>query len=409
MTSAHPLQPLSGDALLQRFQALDAFLCAHQALWKPRPFTHRQLPWESQHPELAQWLRNRTLEQAEASHNQPTLLEDAPAPYPELAARAESLGEIGELPRSEPKHLPSRFSVDVPGRKWQQINAFSDSLTFNRPPQHWLDWCAGKGHLGRVLTHPEQALTCLEYDPALIASGNQLSQRLGISARHIEQDVLAESADKQVLATHSPVALHACGDLHVRLMHLASAAGCRQLAIAPCCYNRTAASHYRGLSTAGQDSSLSLSLDDLSLPMSETVTAGNRVRQQRDQSMAWRLAFDLLQRELRGTDSYLPTPSLPTAWLKKPFAEYCRDLAELKQLAAPGERDWPSLEAAGWRRLAEVRNLELPRGLFRRPLELWLVLDQALYLKEQGFAVRLGQFCRAQLTPRNLLLLAERA
>ncbi|HEY8329944.1 MAG TPA: SAM-dependent methyltransferase, partial [Pseudomonas sp.] len=101
-------------------------------------------------------------------------------------------------------------------------------------------------------------------------------------------------------------------------------------------------------------------------------------------------------------------PSLPPAWLHKPFADWCRDLALLKQLPAPGARDWSALEAAGWQRLAEVRNLELLRGLFRRPLEVWLLLDRALYLEEQGYRVQLGQFCDYQLTPRNLLLLAER-
>ncbi len=403
------LPPLSGAELLQRFQALDTFLVAHQALWKPRPFTHQTLPWESQHAELAAWLRSRTLEQAEASHNQPTMLNGAPAPFPELALQADRLSQIGDLPQQPSADLPPRFSVDVPGRKWQQIRAFGDSLGFAQAPQHWLDWCAGKGHLGRVLAHGGQQLTCLEYDPALVASGAELSSRLGITAQHIEQDVLAESAAAQLHAEHSPVALHACGYLHVRLMHLASAAGCRQLAIAPCCYNRVAAADYHPLSTTAQGSPLRLSLDDLALPMSETVTAGNRVRQQRDQSMAWRLAFDRLQRELRGVDAYLPTPSLPPAWLKKTFASYCRDLAELKQLPAVGDRDWQRLEAAGWQRLAEVRNLELVRGLFRRPLELWLVLDRALYLQEQGFEVHLGQFCAAHLTPRNLLLLAERA
>ncbi|MFB4368448.1 MULTISPECIES: methyltransferase [unclassified Pseudomonas] len=408
MTSANSLPPLNGADLLQRFKALDAFLVAHQALWKPRPFTYQTLPWEQQYRELAAWLRSRTLEQAEASHNQPSALSGAPAPFPDLALQAERLSQIGDLPQQPSADLPARFWVDVPGRKWQQIRAFGSSLAFAQPPQHWLDWCAGKGHLGRVLAHGGQQLTCLEYDPALVASGAELSQRLGITAQHIEQDVLAEGAAAQLHAEQTPVALHACGDLHVRLMHLASAAGCRQLAIAPCCYNRVAAADYQPLSTAAQGSSLRLSLDDLALPMSETVTAGNRVRQQRDQSMAWRLAFDLLQRELRGVDAYLPTPSLPPAWLKKPFASYCRDLAELKQLPAVGEHDWPRLVAAGWQRLAEVRNLELVRGLFRRPLELWLVLDRALYLQEQGYDVRLGQFCAPHLTPRNLLLLAER-
>lgn len=409
MTSADSLPPLSGAALLQRFNALDAFLVAHQALWKPRPFTHQTLPWEQQYPELATWLRSRTLEQAEASHNQPTALHEAPAPFPELALQAERLSQIGDLPQQPSADLPPRFSVDVPGRKWQQIRAFGSSLRFARSPQHWLDWCAGKGHLGRVLAHGGQKLTCLEYDPALVTSGAELSQRLGITSQHIEQDVLAESAAAQLHAEHSPVALHACGDLHVRLMQLASAAGCRQLAIAPCCYNRVVSADYQPLSTTAQGSQLHLSLDDLALPMSETVTAGNRVRQQRDQSMAWRLAFDRLQRELRDVDTYLPTPSLPPAWLKKTFANYCRDLAELKQLPAVGERDWQRLEAAGWQRLAEVRNLELVRGLFRRPLELWLVLERALYLQEQGYDVHLGQFCPTHLTPRNLLLLAERS
>ena len=55
-----------------------------------------------------------------------------------------------------------------------------------------------------------------------------------------------------------------------------------------------------------------------------------------------------------------------------------------------------------------MRNLELVRGLFRRPLEVWLLLDRALYLQEQGWKVQLGTFCAYHLTPRNALLLAER-
>jgi len=253
-----------------------------------------------------------------------------------------------------------------------------------------------------------QQLTCVEYDPALVASGQALSQRHHLNALHVEQDVLASDAAALLSSAHTPVALHACGDLHVRLMQLASAAGCRHMAIAPCCYNRIQHREYQPLSSLGSTSLLQLSLEDLALPMSETVTAGARVRRQRDTSMARRLAFDLLQRQLRGVDEYLPTPSLPSAWLDKPFAGYCRDLAALKELSTIGSADWTALEAAGWQRLAEVRNLELLRGLFRRPLELWLNLDRALFLVEQGYVVRLGTFCDTPLTPRNFLLLAER-
>ncbi|ANI57854.1 hypothetical protein ACVK1X_001252 [Pseudomonas sp. PvR086] len=398
---------LTGETLLARFAALDAFLIEHQALWKPRPFTHLQLPWEASYPELALWLRGRSLEDAENSHNQPGWL-DAPEPFASLAAMSLELSAVGELPARALEAAGHRLNVDVPGRKWQQIEAFAGCLQFARAPTHWLDWCSGKGHLGRRLLQTGQQLTCLEYDPALVASGQALSQRHQMHALHVEQDVLAPGAASLLNADHTPVALHACGDLHVRLIQLASATGCKQLAIAPCCYNRISLNTYRPLSCAAERSDLHLSLDDLALPMSETVTAGARVRRQRDTSMARRLGFDLLQRQLRGVDEYLPTPSLPSAWLDKPFADYCRDLAALKDLSTVGTPDWTELEAAGWQRLAEVRNLELLRGLFRRPLELWLVLDRALFLIEQGYVVRLGTFCESPLTPRNFLLLAER-
>ncbi|RIJ09330.1 methyltransferase [Pseudomonas sp. 91RF] len=399
---------LTGEALLARFTALDTFLTAHQALWKPRPFTHLQLPWEASNPELASWLRGRSLEDAENAHNNPAELLDAPEPFASLAALSLELGAVGELPTRSLEAAGHRLNVDVPGRKWQQIEAFASRLSFASQPKHWLDWCSGKGHLGRRLLGAGQQLTCLEYDPALVASGQALSERHHLHALHVEQDVLAADTALLLNSEHTPVALHACGDLHVRLMQLASATGCRQLAIAPCCYNRISRTEYQALSCAGSRSALQLSLEDLSLPMSETVTAGARVRRQRDTSMARRLAFDLLQRQVRGVEEYLPTPSLPSAWLEKPFADFCRDLASLKELSTVGEQNWPALEAAGWQRLAEVRNLELLRGLFRRPLELWLNLDRALFLTEQGYVVRLGTFCEAPLTPRNFLLLAER-
>lgn len=342
---------LTGDALSQRFLALDAFLLEHQRLWRPRPFSEPTLAWEAEHAELASWLRGRSLEQADAEHNQPTRLA-APAPYPQLAAQAAALGAVGELPLAERPQAPNRFNVDVPGRKWQQIGLFAGRLQFARPVVHWLDWCSGKGHLGRLLAHAGQPLTCLEHDPALVADGQRLSDRLGLSAHHLRQDVLAVDCAERLLPGHTPVALHACGELHLRLLRLASQAGCRQLAVAPCCYNRIPGPFYQPLSQAAGRSLLALSLDDLRLPLSETVTASQRVRRQRDQSMARRLGFDLLQRELRGIDQYLSVPSLPVAWLERPYADYCRELAVLKGLPEPAARDWQALEApagSAWR------------------------------------------------------------
>ncbi|WP_263261722.1 SAM-dependent methyltransferase [Pseudomonas sp. RIT-PI-S] len=397
---------LESTQLASRFSALSHFLDDHQALWRPRPFTYLELPWERSYPQLAGWLRTRTLAQAESALQAPLELA-APAPFSTLATEAATLCNIGALPERPLTPAPARLDRDVPGRKWTQIEAFARHLRFEHAPSHWLDWCAGKGHLGRRLASEGQSLTCWEHDPALVAAGQALSEHHGLQAEHCLTDVLASGL--RIPAGVTPVALHACGDLHIRLLTLALAQGCTQLAIAPCCYNRTRASLYVPLSRQGNRENPELTLEDLALPASEAVTAGTRERRQRDLSMARRLGFDLLQRRLRNSDSYLPTPSLPVSWLGRPFEDYCRHLAQLKGLPAIPPCDWASLEAQGWARLAQVRNLELPRALFRRPLELWLVLDRALWLHEQGYQVRVGTFCEAAVTPRNLMIIAERA
>jgi hypothetical protein len=46
---------------------------------------------------------------------------------------------------------------------------------------------------------------------------------------------------------------------------------------------------------------------------------------------------------------------------------------------------------------------------FRRALELRCVLDSLLYLQEQGYQCSLSEFCSASLSPRNLLIQAQKS
>lgn len=403
---------LSGDALRERFLALDAFLLKQQNLWREKPFIHRKLNWEKNFSELATWLRARSLDDAEVCHGNPHRLA-APQPYADWARQTEQLSRIGTFSHASLSQRPLRMQSGIAGRKWQQIEAFAGAVHGGSNQSYvqttqWVDWCAGKGHLGRYLAWPDAHLQCLEFNPGLVSSGQAISQKYLPQAEHTLCDVMSAASTTALQRGDAIVALHACGDLHTHLVRQVSDQNVASLALVPCCYNRTQADLYQPLSRCGQNSALQLERDDLGLPLTATVTATTRERRLRDQSMAWRLAFDVLQRDLLGTDEYLPTPSLSTAWFNKSFAQWCTDLAALKNLPDVPEINWSDLEGQGWQRLAQVRNLELVRGLFRRPLELWLILDQALFLQEQGFIVEVGEFCATELTPRNLLLLARR-
>ena len=112
-----PTAPFSYAQLTEHFRQLDEFLLQHQALWCPRPFTHLHLAWEAEHPELACWLRGRSLDDAEAAHNQPAQLL-APAPFPQLAAQATALSRMDELPTSPNPSAPRPGSRPTyPGEK----------------------------------------------------------------------------------------------------------------------------------------------------------------------------------------------------------------------------------------------------------------------------------------------------
>lgn len=389
-----------------RLARLTALLAEWQAVWRPLPFQSRRPPWAEDLPGLEQALLALSDEACERLQADPC----GTSPLSSWLPVAE-LGELVDLPdlAGGDAGLPASWSQHVGGRKWQQIEAFVPGVAL-APGQSLVEWCAGKGHLARTLARWHGIeVTALEWQPALCDEGQALADRQGATVHLQARDVLAPDVARWLTPDTHVAALHACGDLHVRLLELAAANGCA-VTLAPCCYQRTAAERYRPLSRLGRDlagrQGLELSRDDLALAVQETVTAPRNVRRSRERAGAWRLGFDLLQRELRGRDDYLPVPSLSYGRLPGTFAGFCRWAAERKGLTLPASVDWGAYERAGRRRQAEVRRLELVRHLFRRPLEVWLALDRLQLLEEAGFTVEVGTFCERELTPRNLLLRA---
>lgn len=368
-------------------------------LWEPG--------WVADYPELAGWLLQ--LDETQCEH-----LDDHPQ---ELAVQvqtwlpgAANYGALTQIPDLQPDSgtvarvtLAERDAVDMPGRKRLQAGALCAALLPITAPA--LDWCCGKGHLARTLARAAgQSVTGFEWNPALVNDGNRLARRFGdpVSLRH--QDVMEKNLTWPVGA-HG-LALHACGDLHRKLIREVIRHRSPRLSLSPCCYHLTDQASYVPLSERArqQAGNLVLSPDTIRLAVQETVTAPVRVRIQTRLAQQWRLGFDGLQRELRGVDSYLPLPPHPGRLMNGDFEGFCRWAAERKSLTLPAQVDWARWEEYGAMRLHRVRRYELLRHLFRRPLELWLALDYALVLEEAGYRVRVGTFCDRALTPRNLLV-----
>ncbi|KJS09498.1 MAG: hypothetical protein VR73_01990 [Gammaproteobacteria bacterium BRH_c0] len=401
----HPAMPSSTDHSAC-FSELDLLLSRHVDLWQIRAFHKAGLCWEDTHPDLCAALLDLDEDKLQHLENNETALADWLEPW--LGIDGQRLYALISLPQipHRPLEIPDRFETGIPGRKWQQIQAFAATLPAE--PRPVLEWCAGKGHLGRLLAVTDaRPVTSLEWNGSLCQAGRNAAARIGATMRFVESDALAADSARWLADQGQAVALHACGDLHTTLMRHWVESDCQRLTLSPCCYHLIRSDSYQPLSEQGSTSVLRLSKLDLQLPLQETVTGGLGVQRQRRTELLWRLAFDEWQREWRGRDEYLPLPPFAKSLLTRSFTEFCQWAAVTKKLPTPGLIDESCWLERGKARLRQVRLMELVSHFFRRPLELWLVLDRVLFLEEHGARVVLGTFCDKPLTPRNILIDAE--
>jgi hypothetical protein len=402
-----PASSTSATPLAQRLMTLGAELHQWRVFWSSHAFRDPVLAWESDSPELSRALRGLDAP-AVAALNADSSARDAFLGRWFPVERWAGLEQIGIAAGTALRPWPRDFDRDIPGRKWAQVKAFAGALA-SSSVSRTVDWCAGKAHLGRALACQWQGseVLALERDPALVEAALGLARRDGVRLDAQRCDVLSGDASAIVAGEVRVVALHACGALHRRLFDVASAAGTRALACAPCCFHLGEEGH-RPRSAAGGRANPGLAPEDLRTAVQEVVTSGAHDQRRREHVQSWQLGFDALLREGLGHSAYTAVPGASAALLGGGFASYCRHAARLKGLTLAADIDFPQWEARGRARFLEVSALDLVRQRFRRLIELWLVTDLAVSLEESGYAVRLERFCAPALSPRNLLLQAER-
>ena len=400
-------------AIEARLTALTALLDARRPLWEARPFAAVPPAWAPDHPDVGAFLD-------QLGHDALDRLEETavldPAEVPAtLAAWSREAHVLTRVPAARQAPLTvaePRLLMCVPGRKWAQIQGFAGATCAALGPDlaGIVDWCAGKGHLGRLLgVATGLPVTLVELAAHLGPEALDLAARTGCDVRFVAADALTPAAWAELDSGRALVALHACGGLTNAALEQAVARDVPQLVVAPCCYHKAHGAH-RGLtpmSRAGRASGLVLTHSALRLATADEVVAQGRHRRARRRENAWRLALDLLLREAAGEDGYTPLGALPKAELGQPFEAFCHTVAARLELTLPGRWDAAAAERAGWERARRARAWGLVRSLYRRPLELWLVLDRAIFLAEAGRSVHVEAFCPRAVTPRNLLIRSE--
>ncbi len=360
----------------------------------------------SANPSLQSWLCNLSLQEVnELRQDNKHLADEVTLFLPEL----QKIQKLIEIPESEEADiaLPKGFDSGIPGRKLDQILSMSQSVLNQSMSEEWLEWCSGKGYLGRILAYSsERKVTSLEYQTCLCKSGQVEADKLGLPMHFVQGDAFADEVADVFNKNQHAVALHACGDLHVRLLQIGSGKHLPAMSVAPCCYHLVKAPMYEPLSKSGMKSKLCLTKDELRIPLQELVTGGARVQRHREQEMTYRLGLDSMLRSSAENDTYIPIPSIKKSLLSNGFEWFCQWAADQKQLYLPS-KDFEQFNEIGKKRFEKMEKLSLIQDLFKRPLEMWLIYDKSLFLKEKGYKVNVSTFCDRSVSPRNILIQAS--
>lgn len=384
--------------IAERFLALDAFLHAHRSFWQPRPFHGDALPWVDQAPDLAQWLRGKSQDWMDANEDAAPLLPDCPAQLLSLHHAAQELCALPRLEGAE-QRLDLRLTRGIPGRKLSQIQAFAQVAMPRLKAEVLADWCAGKAHLSRSLAKLNGAqVHSYERSAELCAQAQSLAQSQGVRLQAHVVDVCARAPMLPSGATL--LGLHACGELSDIALSQAHSDGLSALMLAPCCHHKRRSRSYSPRSKLAQQSRLGrLEESALRLSTARVVVATRRMQRIRANKMLYRVAYRSL---IPGTFK-----SGPESWFSASFEAFCERIAAREGHDLPAF-DTEELLAKARAEVLLARAMGMVRAPFRRPIELWLNLDRARCLEEQGWTVEIGRFCSESTSPRDILIAATR-
>jgi hypothetical protein len=330
-----------------------------------------------------------------------TLIQPQSPPHPSVPNGGRMRSTIAASPEESPD-----ASHDASGNTSTLSSRASEAGTTASNARPILDWCAGKGHLSRALAHRGHGpFLCVEHDPAIVLAGTARAVAEHLPIGFAQQDVHEAAIEPVVRHASSAVALHACGDLHRRLLTLATQTQTGTLLLAPCCHDRTAEQDHRPMSESGSRCGLNLSRMELRMVSQQLVTASKARGQLRTRETAYRLGLDEILRQTLNRSTYTTIRPTPRRWLQRSFGEYCGLVAKREGWQLP--QDLSEFERAGQVRALEVTRLGVVRRMSQRALEIWLVLDLAAYLLEHGYDVDVTEFCPQHVSPRNLLIAAR--
>lgn len=342
---------------------------------------------------------------------------------PELLSYYKRIEELCALPEAEalPPMPEEHFTwLYVTPKKTHEIRKLSPhvaKLYEEKTFKQVVDIGGGIGLLAQTLSNQFQLNVCsVDMDPILQETGRERNRKNAKSPNHLVQYhnfKVEENGEFEKLLTPDSlsVGLHTCGSLALDIIRSHVKNRVRGLINFGCCYHKLDnVPGFQNLSSfAQEEGQIWLSKFALTLSCRAHKKLSEKDYDLKQKVKFYRYAFHILLHEKYGIHEEIFLGNSHARLYKESFGTYA--LEQFSRIPVALKHTKEELEDfSNDPELSLLIKKMIAAGTIRnalgRVLELYLLLDRAIYLEEQGYKVKLQTFFDEELSPRNIGIMA---
>ena len=393
------------------FNSLSNLLATYQEIWGPEvmnsyPESLNAYPtnWVKEikeKPEDCQWKIDAGVSYDEIS-------------TPDLKGLFSNLQSLSNFKKLESLNIPFTDAdyFKMKDKKRHEIKQISGFLK-NQPnlANSCIDVGGGIGHLSRTLVNKHQMKSVvIESNNDFCEIGKEVNKKLNVN----NIDYRSEAFNKDSIYHHDcdtlTMGLHACGDLSCDIIEYTAKNNLKNILSFGCCYFKTTQNTYRFLSTLGAKAEFKLSKYSLTLASRAHTGLSKEAFIKKKKVKSYRYGLHLFLYEQLQIKEFKEVGESKFSLYQGSFSDYAME--KLKYLKIEGVTKNTLDEFFECSRTQDLIEsmfcANIIRWQFGRAIEKLIILDRAIYLKENNYKVELGELFDENISPRNIGIFAEK-
>ena len=401
----------------QRFLEIQKFLKPYQKIWQneimlmhPDPLNGYRLDWID---ELSQFKDKNDIIKIEKKEvfnyiQNPSLIE--------YYRQIENLEKLPPMPDYPPLTEERNLWLYIIPKKQHEIKRLAPHINYlyqQHNIKDIVDIGGGIGLLAQILSNQYQLnVTSIDMNSQLQTTGDQRNQfNAKNPSRRVRYKNLHVGDDEEFLSILNnesmPIGLHTCGKLALDLIHAGVKKKVPVMVNLGCCYHTLGESSGTQLLSSFARENNAFWMNKFALTLS---CRAHRKMNEKDYDLKikvkyFRYAFHILLHDFYEIKGMIGLGNSSPKLYNGPFSLYAQE--QFERIGIKSQHNQEELDHFFSKPELKVQiEKMLAAGIIRnalgRIMEIYLLLDRAIYLEEQGYEVNVQEFFSEKLSPRNI-------